>query len=197
MPMRDDRRENERYRHQSLLEQVRDEALNLWHHPKVMLLLGLMVGGWVVLQLIQPSVVKLEGLRAGDCIYIPTPSGGQVTSTRAIGTQSEAASGLVLAGAERAPCGGSHSHEVVATFMFPERVGDPWPGFEALNAREQGACEAAFAAYIGHPVTGSRYELTVVVPTQAAWDKGRRAGACLASNADGSFLGSAAKGSGA
>jgi Septum formation len=195
--MRDDRRENERYRHERLVDQVRDELRNLRRQPKLLLLLGLIVGGWAVLQLMQPPVAQLESLRTGDCIYIPTSTGGQVDSGRAIGTQAEAATGLVLAGAERAPCDGSHSHEVADTFTLTGQVGDPFPGFDVLNAREQTACGTAFAAYVGHPVAGSRFELTLVVPTQAAWDKGRRAGACLVSNADGTFLGSLARGSGA
>jgi len=194
--MRDERRENERYQHQSIGDQVVGELRNLRRQPKVLLLIGLVLGGFVVLQLIQPPVLQIEGLRTGDCIYIPTDSGGQPDSIRAIGTSSEAAAGLVQAGAERAPCDGSHSHEVAAAFTFSDASGTAWPGFDVLNTREQGPCEAAFATYVGHAVTGSAMDLTVVVPTQDAWDKGRRAGTCLVSRADGTFLGSKAQGSG-
>jgi hypothetical protein len=50
-------------------------------------------------------------------------------------------------------------------------------------------------AYVGRPATGSTLALTVVVPTQEAWDAGRRAGVCLVSNADGTFMTGSARGS--
>lgn len=194
--MPDERRENDRYRRQSLFEQAVDELRGMRRHPRIMAVLGVIVLGGVVLQLAQPQVIRLEDLRAGDCIYIPTPSGGQVDSARAIGTSAEAANGLVQAGAERAPCDGSHSHEVAAAFVLADPSGTPFPGPGVLEERQRATCEAAFATYIGHAVAGSRFDLTVVVPTQVAWEAGRRAGACIVSNTDATFMASRAGGSG-
>ena len=74
--------------------------------------------------------------------------------------------------------------------------GAAYPGTAALHERQQATCDAAFAAYVGHAVAGSRYQLTVAVPTEVAWDAGRRAGACVVSGVDGKFLLSRAGGSG-
>jgi hypothetical protein len=194
--MRDDRREIERYKREPLANQVLGELQNLRNHPKVLLLLGVIVGGWLVLHVLEPQVVRLEDLRTGDCIYIPSPTSGGADSPRPIGTSTDAELGLVQAGAERAPCDGQHSHEVAAVFMFPDKVGADHPGSADLSARQQATCTSAFESYIGHAVSGSRYDLTVVVPTKKAWDAGRRAGACLVSSADGHFMGSRAGGNG-
>jgi hypothetical protein len=57
-------------------------------------------------------------------------------------------------------------------------------------------CEGAFATYIGRPVAGSVFDLTIAVPRDVDWAKGRRAGACLVSRTDGTFLAGKAAGSG-
>jgi len=194
--MRDERPESERYQHASLIEQARDELVNLWHHPKVMLLLAIIFGGWLVLQVLNPEVAQLEDLRTGDCIYVPTSSSGDIDAVRPIGAAGEVVAGLYKAGAERAPCDASHGHEVAATFVLDGRVDAPFPGAATLDELQMPACEAAFEAFVGRPADGSALEITLVVPDQASWDAGRRAGACLVSNADGSFLSSRAAGSG-
>jgi hypothetical protein len=189
-------REKDRYQRESLLEQILDEIRGARHHPRVLLVLAFMFGAGVILFLLQAPVVKLEDLAAGDCIYIPTPSGGKVDSPRAIGTQAEAAAGLVLAGAERAECSKSHSHEVAATFRYPDPSGTPYPYANDLWGGQRSTCEAAFVSYVGHAIAGSQYELTIVWPTKDAWDAGRRAGACLVSRADGTFMSGPAHASG-
>ena len=193
--MRDERPEKERYQHASLWEQARDELLNLWHQPKVLLVIGLIVGGWLVLQLTTPAVVKLEELAVGDCIYVPTSSSGEVDAIRPIGSGIDVVAGLYRAGAERAPCDGSHGHEVAAVFLFEEPAGAPFPGATALEQGQRPVCEAAFEAFVGRPVAGSALQVTLAVPGETAWDDGRRAGACLVNNADGSFLSGRAAGS--
>ncbi len=194
--MGDDRPENERYAHASLVDQAIDELRNLARSPKVLLILILLVAGYVGLVVIQPSVVQLEGLRAGDCIYVPIPGNDPLTGARPIGTSTQFVDGLIRAGAERAPCELSHGHEIAAVFSFPDAPGTPYPGEPALVARQQAACDAAFEAYVGRPAASSALDLTVVVPNVDTWNAGRRAGACLVSNADGSFLSGRAGGSG-
>ena len=194
--MHDERPEKERYQHASLLEQVRDELVNVWHQPKVMLLIAVIVGGWLVLELLNPEVVQLEGLRAGDCIYVPTSSSGEVDVVRPIGANSEVVGGLYRAGAERAPCDGSHGHEVAAVFVLDGPVGAPFPGTAVLTQQQMPACEAAFGSFVGRPAEGSTLAITLAIPDEASWDAGRRSGACLVSNADGSFLSGRAGGSG-
>jgi hypothetical protein len=104
--------------------------------------------------------------------------------------------GIVRAGAERAPCDLSHGHEVAAAFFLDDLATADYPGATALDSRQRPMCEAAFTAYVGRPSEGSTLELTVVVPDAAAWADGRRAGACLVSNADGTFMSGRAGGSG-
>jgi Septum formation len=194
--MGDERPEKERYQRASLLDQVRDELVNLWHQPKVLLVIAVIVGGWLVLQLTTPAVVKLEELAVGDCIYVPTSTSGEIDAIRPIGSAIDVVGGLYRAGAERAPCDGSHGHEVAAVFLLEEPVGAPFPGAVALEARQRPVCEAAFEPFVGRPMDGSALQLTLAVPGEAAWDDGRRVGVCLVNNADGSFLTGRAAGSG-
>ena len=191
----DDRPENERYQHASLIDQALDELRNLVRNPKVLLVLVILVAGLVGLVLIQPSVVQLEGLRAGDCIYVPIPGHDVTGGDRPAGQTTEVVDGLIRAGAERASCDMSHGHEVAAAFVLADPLGAPYPGTGALRDRQGPACEAAFESYVGRPSAGSALELIVVVPDAAAWDKGRRSGACLVGNVDGTFLSGRAGGS--
>jgi hypothetical protein len=194
--MKDDRPERERYQRASLADQLRDELANLRRQPRLLLLLGLIIGGFVVLRILEPAVVQVEDLRTGDCIYIPTPGSGEVDSTRPIGLVADQVYGLFQAGAERAPCDGSHSHEVAGVFRFDDLAGEAYPGLAALASREQAACEAAFASYVGRPTAGSALDLVIAVPRDVDWPEGRRAGVCMVSRADGQFLTSRAAGSG-
>jgi hypothetical protein len=192
----DDRPENERYQHASLLDQALDELRNLARNPKVLLVLVILVAGMVGLVLIQPSIVQVEGLRAGDCIYVPIPGNDLTAGDRPVGPTTEVVDGLIRAGAERASCEMSHGHEVAAAFVLDDPPDAPYPGTVELEKRQQAACEAAFVSYVGRPSAGSALEPIVVVPDAAAWDKGRRSGACLVGNADGKFLSGRAGGSG-
>jgi hypothetical protein len=194
--MRDERPERERYQRASLDDQVRDEIANLRRQPRLLILLAVLVGGFVVLRLLEPAVVQVEDLKVGDCIYIPVPGGGDVGSTRPIGSPVDVVYGLLQAGAERAPCDGSHSHEVAAVFRLDDPASTGYPGTGVLTGREGPACAAAFASYVGHPPEGSVFELTIAVPRDADWATGRRSGVCLVSRADGTFMSQRAGGSG-
>jgi hypothetical protein len=194
--MKGEQREKDRYGRVGLVGQVVDEARNLRRHPVLVLLLVLVLAGGLILRVLEPEVLQVEGMAVGDCIYVPTSSADQIDVGRPVGTATEVVTGLFRAGAERASCDGSHGHEVAGTLPFTEPAGSPYPGEAALIGQSMDACTAAFAAYVGHPVVGSRFQLTVAVPGQGDWDKGRRAGVCLTSNVDGTFLSSRAGGSG-
>lgn len=194
--MKREPREHDRYPHVSVAGQALDELRNLRRHPVLLLLLGLILLGGVVLRVLEPAVVQVEGLAVGDCIYVPTPAADDIETTRPLGTATEVVSGLFRAGAERASCDGPHGHEVAGLLALTEPAETAYPGQAALIERTTAACEAAFAEYVGHPAAGSRYELTIAVPRLDDWDAGRRAGACLVSSPDRTFLPSRAGGSG-
>jgi len=194
--MRDERPERERYQRASVGEQLRDEIANLRRQPKVLLLLGVLIGGFLVLRLLEPAVVQVEDLATGDCIYVPVPGGGEVGSTRPIGSTVDIVYGLLQAGAERASCDGSHSHEVAGVIRFDDPASTAYPGEGTLVERERSGCTAAFTTYVGRPPEGSTFELTIAVPRDVDWDAGRRAGVCLVNRADGAFLDRRAGGSG-
>jgi hypothetical protein len=194
--MSDDRPERERYRRAGFTDQVRDGILGLRQHPGIVLLIVVVVGGFAFVRLTTPTADRFETFNTGDCVYIRAGTGDNLGGGRAIGTASEISDVLYRDGAERAACEMSHSHEFADVFPFSESFGDPYPGTGALQERQQAACETAFETFVGHAVMGSQLELTVVVPTQSAWDAGRRVGACLVSRVDGSFLSGKAAGSG-
>jgi hypothetical protein len=194
--MRDERPEKKRYQRASLLDQFRDELRNLRRQPRLLILLGVLFGGFVLLKVLEPPVVQVEGLQVGDCLYVPNPGAGEVQGVRAIGSSADVVYGLLQAGAERAPCDGSHGHEVAAVFRLEDAADAPYPGPGVLTDRERPACEAAFATYVGRPPTGSIFELAIAVPRDTDWATGRRAGACLVSRVDGSFMDRPARGSG-
>ncbi len=121
------------------MEQARDELVNLRRHPKVMLLLAIIFGGWLVLQVLNPEVAQLEDLRAGDCIYVPTSSSGDIDAVRPIG-----AAGEVVAGLSRpAPSAPSTPHGPRLRRRSSSRPGRrPFPGARPWTSAEP-ACEAA------------------------------------------------------
>ena len=189
-------RERDRYGRASLVEQLGGELNALRRHPGVMLVAVLVLGGAAILVLTRPQVVRVTGLAAGDCLYIHAADAQEDPPGRRIGTDSSVVDALYGTGAERASCDMSHSHEVASAWSFEENAVAPYPGFGALSDRRLADCEAAFAAYVGRPSRGSPLDLLVAVPTEAAWDDGIRAGACLVESRDGNFLLSRAQGSG-
>ena len=193
--MGDDRPEIERYRREGLGGQLLGELRELRRHPGILTLIVVVIGGFAFLRVTTPQTERIERLRTGDCIYVRAADADTLGS-RPVGSPGEVAAALNRDGAERASCDLSHSHEVADIVAFPEVLGTPYPGTQALIERERPRCEAAFAALVGRPVAGSAFELTIVVPPQAGWDQGRRAGLCLVGRADGGFLQRRAAGSG-
>ncbi len=189
-------RENERYAHATWRERLGDELATLRRSPRLLLLLAFLFGGWLVLQLTAPKPVQLEGLAAGDCLHVPTSANSDVSAVRPVGEAVEVAYVLATQGAAIAPCGGSHSHEAAAVFTDADGPGTAFPGDGVLQGRHAAECNAAFASYVGHAVGMSAFSLTIVVQSEAGWTSGRRAGACLVSDAAGQFLTTPAKGAG-
>src|SRR5829696_1840618 len=195
--MRDDRPEKERYARASLREQLGGELAALRRNPPLIWLLAAVVGGWLVLTVTRPQALEADAITAGDCLYIRAADADTDTPTgRQIGSDGAVVSALYEAGAEGAPCGGSHSHEVAAAFRIEGNAGTPYPGQGVLVEEARDRCEAAFPAHVGRPAEGSTFALVVAVPTPGAWDDGARGAACLVARRDGRFLLSPAQGSG-
>jgi hypothetical protein len=187
--MRDERRERDRYPRASLREQLGNELRALLGSTPLVMLLLVLVGGWLVLTLTRPEVLVVGELTAGDCLYIRAADADTDSPAgRAIGSDGAVITALFAAGAERAPCDGSHSHEVVDGWVLKDSLVAPYPGQAELTLRERARCEAAFERHVGRPVEGSDLALTIAVPPPGAWDEGARVAACLVSDRDGAFL---------
>jgi Septum formation len=190
-------RERDHYARASLREQAADLLVTLRRNPAVVVIATIVLGGWFLLSVMTPPAIRVQHLATGDCLYIHAVDADTDSPTgRPAGTSTGAVTALYDAGAEKAPCDGSHSHEVVLQTVFPDAEGTAYPGASALVDRNRAACEAAFAAYVGLPSADSKLSLVVAVPTEPAWDKGVRAAPCLVGTADGQFLLAPAKGSG-
>jgi hypothetical protein len=190
-------RERDRYARASFREQAGDTLKSLRRNPGITIIIVLVLGGWLFLNLATPAPVDVRDLQAGDCLYLRAADADSDTPTgRPAGTSMSALEALATRGAERAPCDGSHSHEVVLQTVFPDIAGAAFPGQRVLWERSQAACEEAFEAYVGRPVEGSSLELLVYVPNEEAWANGARAAPCLVGDPNGQFLLKPAKGSG-
>jgi len=190
-------RERDRYARASLREQAGDLIASARRHPGFVLVMVLVLGGGLLLTLWTPSAVKVGDLQAGDCLYIHAADADTDTPAgRPAGSATGAVSALYAQGAEKAPCDGSHSHEVLLQTMLDDAPSAAYPGASALVERNRAACEAAFSAYVGRPSESSSLELIVAVPPESSWTDGGRAAPCLVGDPKGQFLLSQAKGSG-
>jgi hypothetical protein len=160
-------------------------------------IIAIVIGGWVVLNLLTPAPARVGDLRAGDCLYIHAADADTDSPTgRPAGSSTSAVAALYSQGAEKAPCDGSHSHEVILQTVLADTPGREYPGANALVERTRVACEAAFAEYVGRPAGDSALELIVAVPPDASWTDGVRAAPCLVGDPGGQFLLKPARGSG-
>jgi hypothetical protein len=189
-------RERDRYARASFREQAGDLIASLRRHPGLVVVMALVLGGLVLLTLWTPDAVRVGNLKAGDCLYIHASDADTDSPIgRPAGSSSSAVAALYAQGAEKAACDGSHSHEVVLPTVFADPAGTAYPGQDVLRERNQAACEAAFAEYVGRPPEGSALELIVAVPPDASWKNGVRAAPCLVGDPKGQFLLKPAKGS--
>jgi hypothetical protein len=185
----DRRPERERYRRASLREQLGEELRSFLGNTPLVALAAALLGGWLILQVTRPQVVRVADVRPGDCLYIRAADADtDVPGGRAIGSDGAVLIALFEQSAERAPCDGSHSHEVADAWQLDAAAGAAYPGNGGLAGEQEARCEAAFEAHVGRPSEGSSLQLTTGLPTERAWDAGVRTVVCLVSNADGSFL---------
>ena len=190
-------RERDRYARASFREQAGDLVASARRHPGVTAVIAIVLGGWLVLTLATPAPVRVRDLQAGDCLYIHAADADRDSPTgRPAGSSTSAVAALYSQGAEKAPCDGSHSHEVILQTTLADTPGREYPGANALVARTRVACEAAFAEYVGRPAGDSALELIVAVPPDASWTDGVRAAPCLVGDPKGQFLLKPVKGSG-
>jgi hypothetical protein len=190
-------RELDHYKRASLREQAADLVVTLRRNPAVVVIAGIVLGGWLLLSLMTPTPLRVHQLADGDCLYIhAVDADTDSPDGRPAGTSTGAVAALYDAGAEKATCDGSHSHEVVMQTVFADADGVAYPGSGTLTARNRALCEAAFEAHVGVPSADSELSLVIAVPNQVAWDAGVRAAPCLVGTSDGQFLASHAKGSG-
>jgi hypothetical protein len=182
-------RERDRYAHASLREQAGDLVASMRRHPGAVAIIAIVLGGWLVLNLATPAPVDVRDLQAGDCVYIHAADADTDSPTgRPAGSSTSAVAALYSQGAEKAPCDGSHSHEVILQTTLADGAGTEYPGANALVERTRSACEAAFAEYVGRPPEGSALELIIAVPPDASWTDGVRAAPCLVGDPKGQFL---------
>jgi hypothetical protein len=85
---------------------------------------------------------------------------------------------------------------VLDAFLLPEPAGAPYPGRDTLATEVGERCRAAFAAYVGRSVETSRYRYRSVMPVEAFWALGGRAGLCLLFDGTRTFMDHPARGSG-
>ena len=187
-------REWDRYPHASWRERLGNEARSLSHHPGIIVIAVLIIGGWLFLQLSAPKVLRIGDLAIGECLYIPVSGGQDLDVTT--GSEAQFLGVLYGSGAERAACDGSHSHEVLATWTYPDAAGAAFPGPIALEQGKAEACEAAFTRYVGVPSEGSQYTWALGTPDQPSWDAGVRTAVCLLYHRDQAFMQAPAQGSG-
>lgn len=190
-------RERDRYGRIGWRERIGELVEWFPAHPGASALLAVIVGGAIVIRLVTPDYLGLPNLRVGDCLFVRTSSLGAVgADARPAGEPAEVAAFLATEGAERAPCGQSHSHEVSAIVPLAEPAGAAYPGQAALEGRAAPVCEEAFAGFVDHPLEGSEFATMAVVPLERGWGAGQRTAVCLIHDRDLEFLGAPARGSG-
>ena len=190
-------RENDRYQRASLGEQLGDLLGWFRSHRFVSVVLLLFAVGWLA-QIVAPSrPTGPTDLAVGDCLFARTSDANLIgPGVRPIGVPTAVEAVVMVGGAERAPCDGSHGHEVSAIVPLADlQVPPSGDVIASLRALVQPTCDAAFSGYVGTPAGGSMYETFAVVPTEAAWQAGERTGVCLVARKDGQWMSTAARGS--
>ncbi len=190
-------RERDRYGRMSWRERIADLIEWFPAHRGASALLAIIVGVAIVIRLITPEYLALPDLRVGDCLYVRTSSTSEVgPGARPAGDPIEVAAVLASDGAERAPCGQSHSHEVSAVVPLAEPAGAAYPGQAPLERRVAPACEQAFPGFVGRPLGDSALATMAVVPNERGWQAGQRTAVCLVHGRDLAFLTAPARDSG-
>jgi hypothetical protein len=82
------------------------------------------------------------------------------------------------------PCTAPHDGEVFLNASYPAGPGASYPGAVGINDFADKACTAAFASYVGVPVSQSKYSYIVMAPTASLWEAGDREIICVVGFAD-------------
>lgn len=193
--------ERSRYGRKSWREGIEDALAWPAAHRGATAIGLLILGGAIALALLTGRGVDRRDLAVGDCLYVPTSAARDPLSTRPIGEAAPVEEVVVAGGAQRTDCTASHGHEVAAIVAAPEpsgTIGDTGSGFDldALHRLTQPACDAAFAAYVGHALAGSRYVTFPVAPEPEAWAGEGRRTVCLVARRDGQWMDHPARASG-
>lgn len=193
--------ERRRYGRKDVREQLGDAVAWPGSHRFATGVILVVLVGALLIAAAQGRFVDSRNLAVGDCLYVPTASALDPTSTRPVGDATAAELILVTGGAQLAGCTASHGHEVSAVLIGP----DPGPaasGIGALLDRAaihrlmQPLCEAAFAGYVGHALAGSAFVTFPAVPEAPEWIAGSRRTVCLVVRTDGTWMDHPARGSG-
>lgn len=182
--------ERSRYGRKSWREEIDDALAWPANHRGATAIVLLVLGGAVALALLTGRGVDRRDLAVGDCLYVPTAAARDPLSTRPIGEAAPVEEVVVGRGAQRTDCTASHGHEVAAIVTAPEpsRVVGTLFDLDAIHRLTQPSCDAAFAAYVGHELVGSRYVTFPVAPEPEAWVAEGRRTVCLVARRDGQWM---------
>lgn len=190
-------RESDRYQRASLGERLGDLLGWFRSHRFVSVVLLLFAVGWLA-QIVAPQrPTGPTDLAVGDCLFARTLDANLIgPGVRPIGDPADVEAIVMVGGAERAPCDGSHGHEVSALVSLADLpVPSAGDVIASLRAHVQPKCDAEFDGFVGAPAGASIYETLAAVPTEAGWQAGERSALCLVARKDGQWMTTAARGS--
>ncbi len=190
-------RERDRYQRASLAEQLGDLLGWFRSHPLIAAVVLIVVGGWLLQILAPQRPTRPPDLAVGDCLFARTLDANLIgPDARPIGEPSAVEAIVMAGGAERAPCDGSHGHEVSAIVPLADlSISTSGNVRASLRAIVQAKCDAEFVGYVGAPAGASIYGSFAAVPAEAGWRAGERTGLCLVARKDGQWMTSPARGS--
>jgi len=187
-------RESDRYPKATLRQQAEDFVGWFPAHRNGTAAIAIVVGLAVLYRVLTPSVVGLDDLRAGDCLFVRTASAISPLDASP-GAPASVRQAILSGGAEEASCDLSHSHEVSGLVDLDDHddadaAGAP-PAYDpvALLARAEDACAGQLPGYLGLPpgATSAAWVGFAVIPDERLWERGARVAACLVTSADGRF----------
>ena len=130
---------------------------------------------WLVGTTVRNTFLPQITYARGDCVADVPSSGADVTGLRKVA------------------CDADHNGEIVGVAEQPD---GSFPGVPAIEAIAEGACLAAFQAYVGTGYETSRLDMFYLYPSSETWDAGDRQIACLAVAPAGELLSGSVAGTG-
>lgn len=171
--------ERSRYGRKGLREQASDILAWPGSHHFATGVIAVVIVGAVLLSASAGFFADPRRLAVGDCLFVRTDT--PADDPHPIGDAQAVAKAVIDGNAQTAGCNASHGHEVSALV-----------GLSGAEA----ACDAAFRAYVGRPLEGSRYVTFPAVPTAEARAAGASSAICLVARTDGQWMDHPARGSG-